>query len=162
MSEFNVEIRRLARPDEAETCARLMSGSEPWKTLRRDYETSLKILTSPTREVYVALVGGEIVGFIILIMSGAFVGFVQTIAIMPEWRNKKIGSRLMGFAEERIFGVTANVFVCVSSFNPDARRLYERLGYSAVGELEDLIVPGHSEILLRKTTGPLTEFKENS
>jgi hypothetical protein len=46
----------------------------------------------------------------------------------------------------------------VSSFNPDARRLYERLGYSVVGELKDLIVPGHSEILLRKTLGPLTEF----
>jgi predicted GNAT family acetyltransferase len=162
MSEFNVEIEKLARAEEAETCARLMSGSEPWKTLRRDYEIALKIVTSPTREVYVAFVEGEIVGFIVLIMSGAFVGFIQTVAVMPQWRNKGIGSRLMEFAEDRIFGVTSNVFVCVSSFNPDARRLYERLGYSAVGELKDLIVPGHSEILLRKTTGPTSEFKQNA
>ena len=30
-----------------------------------------------------------------------------------------------------------------------------------IGELKDYIVPGHSEILLRKSTGPLTEFKDH-
>ena len=49
------------------------------------------------------------------------------------------------------------MFICVSSFNPGARRLYERLGYQVVGELPDYMVRGHSEILLRKTTGPLAE-----
>jgi ribosomal protein S18 acetylase RimI-like enzyme len=46
----------------------------------------------------------------------------------------------------------------VSSFNRDAQRLYERLGYKVVGELTDYIVRGHSEFLLRKTLGPLTGF----
>jgi ribosomal-protein-alanine N-acetyltransferase len=159
MSEFDLEIKKLEHDEEAEICARLMAGSEPWMTLRRTYDIALKILTSPTREVYVAYADSEIVGFIILIMTGAFVGFIQTVAVMPQWRNRGIGSRLMGFAEERILKVSPNVFVCVSSFNPDARRLYERLGYDVVGELKDLMVPGHSEILLRKTTGPLSEFK---
>jgi ribosomal protein S18 acetylase RimI-like enzyme len=49
---------------------------------------------------------------------------------------------------------------CVSSFNHGARRLYERLGYHVVGELTDYIVEGYSEILLRKTRGPLTERPE--
>ena len=44
--------------------------------------------------------------------------------------------------------------MCVSSFNPDALRLYRRLGYMIVGELRDYLVAGHSEILLRKTQGP--------
>jgi ribosomal-protein-alanine N-acetyltransferase len=162
MSEFHIEIKKLRCPEEAHTCARLMAGSQPWITLRRTYEDSLRILNSPTREVYVAFADGKIVGFIILIMSGAFVGFIQTVAVMPEWRNKGVGSRLMEFAEERILKVTSNVFVCVSSFNPDARRLYERLGYSVVGDLKDFIVPGHSEILLRKTTGPLAEFRRDA
>ena len=48
--------------------------------------------------------------------------------------------------------------MCVSSFNGGARRLYERLGYEVVGELTDYIVQGHSEILLRKTVGPLTGY----
>jgi ribosomal protein S18 acetylase RimI-like enzyme len=48
--------------------------------------------------------------------------------------------------------------MCVSSFNEGARRLYERLGYTVVGELTDYIVQGQSEILLRKTRGPLAGF----
>jgi ribosomal protein S18 acetylase RimI-like enzyme len=49
--------------------------------------------------------------------------------------------------------------MCVSSFNVDAKRLYERLGYKVVGELTDYIVRGHSELLLRKTVGPMTAFR---
>jgi [ribosomal protein S18]-alanine N-acetyltransferase len=45
------------------------------------------------------------------------------------------------------------VFICVSSFNPGARRLYERLGFELVGTLRELLVPGHDELLLRKTKG---------
>jgi ribosomal-protein-alanine N-acetyltransferase len=156
---MEIEIRKLNGEDEASVCATMMATSEPWVTLERTYDIALRMLKNPVREVYIALVGGEIVGFTILIMQGALVGFIQTIAVAPEWRNKGIGTRLLEYAEGRIFRVSPNVFMCVSSFNKDARRLYTRLGYSAVGELEDLIVPGHSEILLRKTVGPMSMFK---
>jgi RimJ/RimL family protein N-acetyltransferase len=35
-----------------------------------------------------------------------------------------------------------NLFLCVSSFNHRARALYERLGYAALAELEDYVIPG--------------------
>lgn len=159
---LNVEIRRLQNAVEAEKCAELMANSEPWITLRRTYEGSQKMLTDPSREVYLAVVKDEIVGFIVLIMSGALVGYIQTIAVMPDWRNKGIGSRLLKFAEDRIFAKAPNVFMCVSSFNKKAQKLYKRLGYKVIGELKDYIVPGHSEILLRKSIAPLTEFKGTS
>jgi ribosomal protein S18 acetylase RimI-like enzyme len=101
----------------------------------------------------------EIVGFIVLIMSGALVGYIQTVGVMPEWRNKRIGSRLLEFAEDKIFGKAPNAFLCVSSFNKKAQELYKRLGYEVIGELKDYIVPGHFEILLRKSIAPLTEFR---
>ena len=50
--------------------------------------------------------------------------------------------------------------MCVSSFNTEAQKLYLRLGYEIVGELKDYIVAGYSEILLRKTIGPLSEFRK--
>jgi [ribosomal protein S18]-alanine N-acetyltransferase len=156
-----MEIRKIVQPGEAEACARMMAASEPWITLRRDYETLLRIVSNPAREVYVAVDGSrEIAGFIMLNMQGAFIGYIQSICIAPGWRNKGIGSRLMAFAEKRIFRETPNVFICVSSFNPNAKRLYERLGYEVVGELKEYIVSGHSEILLRKTIAPLTGFKK--
>ena len=147
---------------EAEKCARLMANSEPWITLRRTYDNSLKMLRDPSREVYLAFVKDEIVGFIVLIMSGALVGYIQTVAVMPEWRNKGIGSRLLKFAEDTIFAKAPNAFMCVSSFNKKAQGLYQRLGYEVIGELKDYVVPGHSEILLRKSIAPLTEFKRMS
>ena len=119
-------------------------------------------MTDPVKEVYVAYVGAEtaaVAGFLILNMTGAFVGYIQTVCVAPEWRGRGLGALLISFAEERIFRETPNVFMCVSSFNTDAQRLYERLGYQRVGELTDYIVAGHSEILLRKTIGPLTEIR---
>jgi [ribosomal protein S18]-alanine N-acetyltransferase len=152
-------LRRLATDAEAARCARLMATSEPWLTLGRTYDAAFDLLRDPARESYVALLDGEVAGFVILLMTGALVGYVQTVCVAPEHRGRGLGSRLIAFAEERIFRESPNVFLSVSSFNPRARDLYLRLGYREVGELADLIVPGHAEILLRKTLGPLQGFR---
>ena len=151
-------IRRLEGQEEAEACARLMASSEPWVALGRTYETSLTIIQDPTREVFTVRDHAGLAGFLILCMTGAFVGYIQTVCIDPSRRGQGLGSKLVEFAEQQILSRFPNVFMCVSSFNHDARRLYERLGYQVVGELTDYIVSGHSEILLRKTIGPLTAF----
>jgi len=152
----------LQTEDDARACARLMAASEPWITLGRSYEASLGIIQDPSREVYLARDETGLAGFLIQCMTGALVGYIQTICIDPARRGRGLGSRLVEFAEQRILQVSPNVFMCVSSFNLDARRLYERLGYKVVGELTDYIVRGHSEFLLRKTLGPLTGFRPKS
>jgi len=152
-------IRPLAGRGEAEACARMMAASEPWITLGRGYEASLALLARPDREVYVASADGAVAGFIVLVMQGAFVGYIQTVCVAAERRGGGIGARLVSHAEARIFRESPNVFLCVSSFNPDARRLYERLGYTLVGTLTDYLVAGHSEMLFRKTIGPIGAFQ---
>ena len=161
VGEESVTLQPLASEEDAVACARIMSTSEPWRTLGRDYERSLAIVRDPAREVYVAHAGahGEVIGFVILSMRGAFVGYLQTIALREDWRGRGLGTQLVSFAEARIFRETTNVFMCVSSFNHRARALYERLGYQVVGELRDYFVRGHSELLLRKTIGPLAELR---
>ena len=150
-------IRPLGEDADARRCARLMANAEPWITLGRGYEESLEILSDPGRESYVARLGSEIVGFLILNMQGAFTGYIQTICVAPEHQNRGIGSDLVAFAEKRIWRDSPNVFLCVSDFNDGARRLYERLGYRVVGELTDYVVKGKSEFLLRKTKGSLRD-----
>jgi ribosomal-protein-alanine N-acetyltransferase len=154
-----LRIRRLANAAEADQCARLMAGSEPWITLGRDYDTSLARIDDPSREVYVAEDEAGIAGFLILCMVGAFVGYIQTVLVAPDRQGKGIGSQLVTFAEDRIFRESPNAFLCVSSFNSGARRLYERLGYQYVGELTDYVVRGHSELLFRKSRGPWNEHR---
>lgn len=160
LGDTAVVVRHLATDGEADACARIMSSSEPWITLRRDFAASLDAVRDPTREVYVATPadGTEVVGFLILSMRGAFAGYIQSVGVRDDWRGRGLGTRLVAFAESRIFSETPNAFICVSSFNARARALYERLGYETVGELRDYIVRGHSEWLLRKSIAPLADW----
>ena len=148
------EIRPLATADEATRCAQMMCATDPWITLGRTYAECLAVVQNPDQEVYVAADGDQLLGFIILVMRGAFTGYIRSICVDSQARGRGIGSRLVEFAEQRTFRETPNVFLCVSSFNPRARALYERLGYELIGELKNYIVDGASEFLMRKTIGP--------
>lgn len=152
-------IRPLLNSAEIGICAGFMAASEPWITLGRGLEACKQLLSDRERERYVAEVKGRIAGVIVLSMCGAFVGYVQTVCVAPEFRGCGIGSFLIRYAEDRTFRVSPNVFICVSSFNKKAQRFYERLGYEVVGEMRGYIVSGQSEILLRKTIGPIDNFK---
>ncbi|HVY04904.1 MAG TPA: GNAT family N-acetyltransferase [Burkholderiales bacterium] len=137
-----------------------MASSEPWLTLGTGYERSLKLLNSETRERYLAKVAGEPAGFLVVSMQGAFVGYIQLLGVAEKFRGQGVGRALIEYAEQRIFRDTPNVFICVSDFNRVARAFYARMGYQSVGELKDFIVAGHSEILLRKTIGPIRGKKD--
>lgn len=158
MSEAAGTIRRLAGVAELAICAKMMAESEPWLTLRRSLEASIRTLQDPDKEVYVLEDDDEILGFVVLDLRGPFPGYLQTVCVRSGERGQGHGARLIAYAEERIFRDSPNVFMCVSTFNPDARRLYERLGYTVVGDLPNYIVQGHGEILLRKTRGPWSAF----
>lgn len=122
----------------------------------------MKTLQDPLKKVYITVENGETIAVIILQMVGTFKGYVQSIYVDPEHRGQGIGTTLLQFAEERIFKETSNVFICVSSFNKSAIKLYQRLKYKRVGELKDFMIRGHSEILLRKTIGPLSELHKKA
>jgi len=151
-------IGPLDRGREAAACAEMMLTTEPWITLQLTRENALATLYDHAKEVYAARDGRGVSGFVIIDMRGLIRGYIQTVCVQPDRRGSGVGSSLLRFAEERIFRESPNVFICVSSFNPNARRLYERLGFQQVGLLPELIVPGHDELLLRKTRGAWTEF----
>ena len=140
----------------------MMAASEPWVTLRRSYARSLDLLTEAGKEVYVACDERNIAGFLILDLRGPLRGHIQTVCVEPSRRGYGVGTKLIHWAEARIEKESPNVFLCVSSFNHSARRLYERLGYQLVGTLTDYVVPGHDEYLFRKTTASWEEFRDDS
>jgi [ribosomal protein S18]-alanine N-acetyltransferase len=152
-------IRRLAGDAELTACARMMAESEPWITLGRSFEASMRNLRDPGKEIYVGEEEGRILGFVVIDLRGPFPGYIQTVCVRADARGQGHGARLIAWAETRIFQESPNVFMCVSTFNPDARRLYEQLGYSVVGRLSEYLVRGHGEVLLRKSRGPWSEFR---
>ena len=155
-------FRRITTDDDVRFCATLMCGSEPWLTLHRDYAGAERLFCDPGKESWLVEMDGAPAGFIVLEMQGAFVGYIKSICIAPEFRGSGLGTRTLHFAEQRIFSRFPNVFLCVSSFNTRARKLYERLGYELVGELRDYVITGASELLMRKTRGPLVSGAEAS
>lgn len=140
-----------ARDDDREWCAQLMASSEPWLTLGRTIEQTRPLFHRSDSSLFIARQATRPAGFLLLRERGiVYSPYIASLAVAPEARNLGIGTRLVAFVEERERPKSRHIFLCVSSFNTGARALYERLGYSVVGELKDYIVDGLSEILMTK------------
>lgn len=154
-----MEIRPLATDDEARACAAMMAATDPWITLGRDYEACLRIVRDDSRERYVAIIDGEVAGLTVINLRGALVGYIHVVCVDAKHRGRGIGAALVGFAEQRVFRDFPNLFLCVSSFNTGARRLYERLGFDTIGTIPNYVKDGYDEILMRKTIASIDGFR---
>lgn len=136
-------------------CAQMMSESDPWIKLGIGYEHCLKAFEGAWREVYVLKYGDEVAGFVIIQPLGTFKGYIQTLFVAEAFRGKGFAKVLLDFCQERILKISPNIFICVSSFNDKAKKIYLDYGFQEVGILNNFIKQGFDEILLRKTSSPL-------
>jgi ribosomal protein S18 acetylase RimI-like enzyme len=147
-------IRLTTDPQDIAVCAQMMSVTDPWITLGMNYEHCLKAFEGDYREKYIVEAEKTIAGFVIIQICGTFSGYIQTICIDEAYRGRGFGKKLLQFCEERILKFSPNVFICVSSFNKGAIKLYYEFGFKLIGELENFVKEGFTELLLRKTVGP--------
>ncbi|HJO95039.1 MAG TPA: GNAT family N-acetyltransferase [Victivallales bacterium] len=155
----SIQICKLTNNEEAHECTLMMINSDPWLTLGLKYDALIKMFHDNLNEVYVARDSKNTLGFIVISMQGTFKGYIKCIAVSEKARNRGVGSMLIEYAERRIFKETPNIFICVSSFNKNAAKLYERKGYKLIGEIENFFIKGYSELFLRKTKGPLIGYR---
>ncbi len=105
-------------------------------------------------EIYIALDASKgCKGFIWIILDGIFHSFpyLHIIAVKQESRNQGIGKKLLKFFEDSCFKDYSKLFLVVADFNPDAKKLYEKIGYSQVGIMPSLYREGITEHLMMKT-----------
>lgn len=157
----NIEIVLVRNDKELDVCAELMQRCEPFVTLQIGIQRCMQAVRGDVKEVYAAYEDGMFTGFVVLQFAGVLRGYIQTICMEPASRNKGIGTRLLQFAEERFRGESPNVFICVSSFNHGAQKLYYQLGYEKIGELKDHLVKGHDEYILRKSSNSIADWLAN-
>ncbi len=150
-----VKTIRDAVHGEVIRCAEMMTATDPWRFFSYTVEECLAGLSAPDAAVKVALSSGEVIGFVAVRAKGVGSSpLVTALCVRDGDQGLGVGTSLIEAVEREVFDGGSNLFLFVSSFNLGAIRLYTRLGYEKVGELTNYNVPGHSEYLLRKTTGP--------
>jgi ribosomal protein S18 acetylase RimI-like enzyme len=105
-------------------------------------------------EIYVAIDNdNNCKGFVWVISNGIFHSFpyIHIIAVKSENRGQGIGKILLKFVEDVYYKNDLKLFLVVADFNPDAKRLYERMGYSVIGDIPNLYRNGITECLMMKS-----------
>jgi len=146
----DLDIRSATR-EERDWTAELMAGSEPWITLGTTVEQCLRVCRDPEYLIFVGHHDGIPIGSIILHPRGlAGSPYIKSVAVAETQRSNGVGTQLIAFAENHFRNNSKHIFLCVSSFNRRAQAFYDRLGYTRVGEFNDYIKEGASEILFHK------------
>lgn len=94
----------------------------------------------------------EGLGFIWFISNGAFHSYpyLHIVAVKKEFRNLGIGRKLITYFEETVSKNKTKLFLVVADFNPDAKRLYQSIGYKELGMIPNLYKQGVTEFLMMK------------
>ena len=151
---------RPMRGTDVDACAALMLATPLWITYHVTPERARAIFVDAVGGASTGLVavdGGRVIGFVVYRLRGTFAhsGYILDVGVAGDAQNRGVGTLLMDAAETEILRAGPNVFLLVSAFNTRAQRFYERRGYQRIGEIPDYIQPGTTEVLYRKTLGPI-------
>ena len=137
----------------------LLLNRDPWATLGFvDEDIDGLMAASSASLTIVARQGSRTVGFALTGADFLLGGYLRILVVAHDMLGQGIGSRLLAAFEQRAFERWPNAYLCVSEFNLPGQQFYFSRGYQVVGTLPHLLVPGHAEILLRKTRGPWRAF----
>jgi len=125
---------------------------DPWKRLRQSAQTIEEILRGrePGARSYLIRVGQSPAGAIVVNAPWLLGVYLKFLGILPDYQGVGVGAAALGWLEQEAQGTCDNLWVCTSAFNARAEDLYRAHGFDRVAVLEDLIVEGEDEILMRK------------
>lgn len=155
------EIKELVEAADLAVCASLMIGSNPWNALYFTTEQCEEDLHRHELVVHGAVADsavdekGRILGFLASMKYGiGLEPMVEYLCIDEEFRGQGIGTALIAHFESELFPDADNLYLFVSDINPNAIRLYVRLGYQQIGALPNFNLEGQTEFLHRKSRRP--------
>lgn len=109
--EFTI---RILKPSEYNSLIKIwVKSSLPYKLKGRDSEENIKIqLQLNNNRFFVAEIMGELVGVIIASHNGRK-GWINRLAVLPEFRGKGIAASLMKRSEEFFLFNNIKIFACL-------------------------------------------------
>jgi [ribosomal protein S18]-alanine N-acetyltransferase len=143
-----------ASDKEKQWASELLANTDPWLELGIVSDQLIKVCFDPEYLIFIAHDYDDSCGVLIMDPRGiAGSPYIKSIAVASHFRCKGIGAQMISFAEQYFSKQSKHMFLCVSSFNHRARSFYTKLGYISVGEFQDYIKEGASEILMYKRIG---------
>jgi len=151
-----VEIRD-SRSDELPALAEILASQDPWRKLGFGRDDCRRLLERADQQILTATNSqGDAVALAGWVRRGVIAQpYLNLLAVSPGVQSRGIGAALLREVEMRAFETSQNLFLCVSGFNERARRFYLREGYEIIGVIQDFLVVGCDEVLMRKSVGPL-------
>jgi ribosomal protein S18 acetylase RimI-like enzyme len=125
----------------------------PWVVMKYPADAMERFLAteSDTISRYRVAIGTETAGVVSVRYPWLKGPYLELLALFPRFQGAGLGTRILVWLEQETVRLEArNLWVCASSFNHGALRLYERYGFQRVATLPNLVVDGYEEILLRK------------
>ncbi len=145
-------LRALHVTDEASFLSELLTGMDPWRTLRYTPSTLLRYLLHSDAALhrYAVVVQGQTIGVVCIRYPWLRGAYLELLGLNATYQGCGIGSEILDWIEEQTRLETRNVWVLVSSFNAKAGTFYKRRGFREIGVLKDFVQPGYDELLLLK------------
>lgn len=139
-------------PEAVDELARRTVAIDPWARLGVAAAAMAVRIAAPSDGArrFAITRAGAIVGWVSIrhpFMRGPY---LETIALFPEARRGGIARRVIDWMGREVAGREADLWLCVTEWNDDARAAYRALGFEEVGRLPDLVAPGVCEIFMRK------------
>ena len=139
-------------------CVNILQNTEMGTVYFSNYKKTVDLLLHALaqRGLFVALKDDDdCLGFMYFMPKGVFGSYpyLHIVVVKEEYRNLGIGKQLIKYFEENSSDYSSTkYFLTVDDFNPQARKLYESLGYQRVGELKDFYKNGITSYIMMKAT----------
>jgi len=154
------EIRALTGSSARKLASR-MARLDPWKRLGIAEDALFDALVSNAQGgvvAYGAHCAGVAQGVVSYRKNWLYGPYIRLLAVLPEAQNGHLGRDLVKrVADDAKKRGAQNVWVCASAVNTRALAFYERIGFTRIGQIDDLILSGEDEILLRLRLDHLCE-----
>lgn len=131
--------------------AQQLAGMDPWLRLCYQVDVLDRFFLNPgcDAERYLLRIDQEIAGVLCLKQPWLRGVYLEQLAIFPPWQGRGLGRAALAFIEQS-HPRTGNIWLLVSRFNQSARSFYLANGFVELCTLDDLLVAGEDEILMRK------------
>ena len=126
----NMEIKTAQKKEIASIIALRKKADLPFKPYWRDSQKNFeKQLTTPNLKYFLAFENGKLVGSIIVSHNGRK-GWINRLAVHPEYRNRGIASKLISHGEDYLKKENIHIFAClIENWNQASMNLFQKLGY---------------------------------